>query len=109
MTSRNGLPISVGPISTTFTLPAALLLEQAVVLDQLVPPGNLAVGAQAEAEERLRRGDLALGGQAGGVSAGEQQREQREREETAQEKCLHRVLHGGDWRSRPPFARIILV
>ena len=47
-----------GPHVDDFHPAAALLFENAVVFDDLVPAGHLLVGAELEAEELLRRGDF---------------------------------------------------
>src|SRR3970040_2437214 len=54
--TRKGLPMVVGP---RFHLhPVALAIQQVVVLHQLVPAGELAVGSHLEAEELLGGGEL---------------------------------------------------
>ena len=61
MTQQEGVAHLGGAHVDDLHLAGALFLEQPVVLDQLVPARDLAIGAHAEAEEGLWGRDLALG------------------------------------------------
>ena len=58
---EEGIAVHGGTHVDDLHLAAALLFDEVVVLDDLVPAGHMAIGAELEAEEFLGRGDCGLG------------------------------------------------